>query len=184
MLLTGTQLGLNDLITEVTSWMSILSNRGIQAKPAATSKIAATSTASGASSPSTSYAQRLVTSPPQQQPTCVCGLCGSVHETQSCNLLINATVEERVNRLHAKGLCFHCFQSGHTAKNCIQRPKCGIPNCGKTHATLLHDRQVMRPAPDPNALPFRPFQPQPPAVNVSVPAAASESSNAAVNPII
>merc|ERR1712002_550967 len=85
LLLTGTQLGLSDLISEVTSWMSILSNRGIQAKPATTSRIAATSTASGTSPPSTSYAQRLVTSPPQQQPTCVCGLCGSVHETQACN---------------------------------------------------------------------------------------------------
>ena len=184
LLLTGTQLGINDLITEVTGWMSILSSRGIQAKPAATSRIAATTAASGTSSPSTSYAQRLSTSPPKQQPTCVCGICGSVHETQACNVLINASVEERVNRLHAKGLCFHCFQSGHTAKNCVQRPKCGIPNCNKTHATLLHDRKITRPAPNPNALPFRPLQPQAPAVNVSAPAAASGSSNAVANPII
>merc|ERR1739842_6339 len=65
LLLTGTQLGLDDLITELTGWMSILSNRGIQAKPAATSKIAATTAASGTSSPPASYAQRLSTSPPK-----------------------------------------------------------------------------------------------------------------------
>ena len=189
LLLTGTQLGLDDLINEVTSWVSILSNRGITAKPAMTSKIAATTATSGTPLPAASYAQRLSTSPPKQQPTCVCGICGSIHETQCGNVLINANVEERVQRLQAKGLCFHCFQSGHTAKNCTQRPKCGIPNCNKTHATLLHDRKMTRSTPNPNALPFRPFQPQAPATtqdsaSTSGPAAAGASSNAAVNPII
>ena len=103
LLFSGTQLGLDDLIMELTKWMSVLSNRGITTK-AATTKIAAAAVTSGTPLPATSYAQRLTSSPPKQQPTCLCGICGGVHETRLCNVLANANVEERVQRLSAKGL--------------------------------------------------------------------------------
>ena len=46
LLFTGTQLGLDDLIVELTKWMSVLSSRGITTK-AATTKIAAATVTSG-----------------------------------------------------------------------------------------------------------------------------------------
>ena len=186
LLITGTQLGLDDLIVELTKWMTVLSSRGITAK-AATSKIAAAAVTSGSSLPATSYAQRLTSSPPKQQPTCVCGVCSGIHETRHCNILVNANVEERVQRLSAKGLCFHCFQSGHTAKSCTQRPKCEVPNCNRTHATLLHDRKMpTRPALNPQSLPFRPIvHPTPAATqNAAGAAAPAAAAGAVANPII
>ena len=89
--------------------MSVFSNRGITSKPT-TSKIAAVVVTSGASSSATSYAQRLVSSPPKPQPSDVCEVCGGMHATQLCNILANANVEERVQRLAAKGLCFPLLQ--------------------------------------------------------------------------
>ena len=185
---SGTQLGLDDLVIEVQQWMSILSSRGITPK-SATSKTAAATATSQAPLPATSYAQRLVSCPQRQQSTDICGVCGGMHETRLCNVLVNANVEERVQRLSAKGLCFHCFKGGHTARTCTERPKCEMPNCLMMHATLLHDRKVARSTPNPQAPPFRPRLPSAPeatqeAAGASVPAAAAASTNAIVNPII
>ena len=86
-----------------------------------------------------------------------------------------------------KGSVFHCFKSSHPAKNCVERPKCGIPNCKKTHVTLLPDRKMTGFTP--NALPFRFYiSPAPAAMleaaGASVPAAAAASMSAVANPII
>ena len=45
----------------------------------------------------------IFSSPLKQQPSDICGICGGRHVTQVCIILANANVEERVQRLAAKG---------------------------------------------------------------------------------
>ena len=47
------------------------------------------------------------------------------------------TVEERLEEIRRRGLCFNCFSGGHISRRCDrQRAKCG--SCEKPHHTLLH----------------------------------------------
>ena len=86
-----------------------------------------------------SMAQHIANSPAQQQPTIRCGICNSLHNTNDCQLLASLSVNERLQRLGEKGLCFHCFQRGHTAKFCTQKPRCQL--CNRLHNTLMHQRR-------------------------------------------
>ena len=74
----------------------------------------------------------------QQRPDGQCGVCGHSHTTSQCPILLDVSVDSRVDILSKRELCYHCFQKGHTAKYCNDKPTCHT--CGRAHATILHDR--------------------------------------------
>ena len=74
----------------------------------------------------------------QQRPDGQCGVCGHFHTASQCPILLDVSVDSRVDILSKRELCYHCFQKGHTAKYCGNKPTC--QTCGRAHATILHDR--------------------------------------------
>ena len=151
----------DELLEEIKDWMRVLRGanpEGFAAENAKKSSIAAVSATQG-SAPGNTYASRLINSPPKVQQTTTCNECGGLHETAACNVLLAMNVEQRVEALTKKGLCYHCFSHGHRASSCTQRPTCG--KCSRKHATMLHERKFDSPkkksSVSASALPFRPF---------------------------
>ena len=151
-----------NLLEELQQWLSILRAKNPEGFEAASATkkaaiAAVSSTAKPAATPT--YANRLVESPPKVQQTTRCNECGGLHETPSCNVLLAMNVEQRVEALARRGLCFHCMNPGHRAASCTQRPTC--QKCSRKHATMLHDRKFESPKKKSSlssaALPFRPF---------------------------
>ena len=157
---TGHQFVFDDLLVQIRKWLVVLANMGAVTmrqnnennnnsggKQMASAN--ATTTYEGGNVRSQqaasqnvqeqSMAQRIANSSPKQQPTTRCGICDSLHDTSDCQLLANISVNERLQRLSEKGLCFHCFQRGHTAKFCTQKPRCQL--CNRRHNTLMHQRR-------------------------------------------
>ena len=100
-------------------------------------KVAAASTSTG----SRDYSGAVRNSSPKIQPPLpakvVCTICQFGHVTETCEKLRQMTVEERLEEIRRRGLCFNCFSGGHISRRCDQqRAKCG--SCGKPHHTLLH----------------------------------------------
>ena len=151
----------NELLSEIKDWLSILRAKdpeAFQASHLEKSSIAAVTAAPKQPTPQT-YASRLANSPPKIQQTTTCNVCGGLHETAVCNVLNAMTVEQRLEALTKRGLCYHCLNPGHRASNCTQRPTCG--RCSRRHATMLHDRKFDSPTKKTNvtasALPSRLF---------------------------
>ena len=150
-----------ELLSELKDWLGILRSKDPESFEAASlkkSSVAAVSAAPKQTAPQT-YASRLVNSPPKTQQTTTCNECGGLHETALCNVLIAMTVEQRLDALTKRGLCYHCLNPGHRASSCTQRPTC--QKCNRRHSTLLHDRKFESPkkktSVSASALPFRPY---------------------------
>ena len=140
----------NELLSELKDWLSILRTKdpeSFQAAHLEKYSIAAVTAAPKQPTPQT-YASRLAYSPPKVQQTTMCNECGGLHETALCNVLNAMTVEQRLEALTKRGLCYHCLNPGHRASNCTQRPICG--KCSRRHATLLHDRKFDSPTKETN----------------------------------
>ena len=89
--------------------------------------------------PSSSYAERLINSPPMKQSTTRCGVCESYHATVECAALAKLHPDEKVKKLREHQLCFHCLQRGHEAKSCpADKPRCVV--CHRPHNSILHGR--------------------------------------------
>ena len=157
----GRSFAFQDLLDELQQWLSILRAKYPEGFEAATAKKSAIAAVATVTKPTTTptYANRLVESPPKIQQTTRCNECGGLHETSSCNVLLNMNVEQRVEALSKRGLCFHCMNPGHRASSCNQRPTC--QKCSRKHATMLHDRKFESPKKKTSmsaaALPFRPL---------------------------
>ena len=107
------------------------------AQVAQVAKVAAASTSTG----SGDYSRAVRNSSPKIQPPLpakvVCAICQFGHVMETCEKLRQMTVEERLEEIRRRGLCFNCFSGGHISRRCDQqRAKCG--SCGKPHHTLLH----------------------------------------------
>ena len=140
----------NELLSELKDWLSILRAKdpeSFQATHLKKSSIAAV-TAAPKQQPPQTYASRLANSPPKVQQMTTCNECGGLHETALCNVLNAMTVEQCLEALTKRGLCYHCLNPGHRASNCTQRPICG--KCSRRHATLLHDRKFDSPTKETN----------------------------------
>ena len=181
---TGSAMKFDDLLVRIQRWMTVLNNKGMAHKKP-TTKIAAVASQASSNSTKQTYASRLVNSPPKQQSTERCNICGSIHATEDCNQLVNIDVDARMNLLSSKGLCFHCFEPGHQAKACTNRANISCKICKRKHATLLHDRKYASPSKlSANSLPFRPRAPST-KENGAADAAPNPLMNAAVvNPTI
>ena len=172
----------NELLAELKDWLGILRAKDpetFEATHLKKSSIAAVAAAPKQQTHQT-YASRLVNSPPKIQQTATCNECGGLHETSLCNVLIAMTVEQRLEALTKRGLCYHCLNPGHRASSCTQRPICG--KCNRRHATLLHDRKFDSPkkktSVSASALPFRPFAGSDRAPQNSAPSTTSGNASA------
>ena len=65
-----------------------------------------------------------------------CPVCNGSHTMEKCNTFIKATVDERLNIIREKRLCFGCFKRGHVFSECMSKSTCD--ECGKNHNTFLH----------------------------------------------
>ena len=182
---TGSPMKFDDLLVQIQRWMTVLNNKGMAHKKP-TSKIAAISYQNSSAPTKASCANRVAHSPPKEQSTERCNICGSIHATEDCHQLVNVDVEARMNLLSAKSLCFHCFEANHQAKSCPNRAKVSCSICKKRHATLLHDRKYSSPSKlTVNALPFRPRAPSTKESHAAANVAATPTpSGAIVNPTI
>ena len=159
--LQGKPWAFKELLSELKAWINILRAKnpeGYQSTSSKKTSIAAVSAAPKAA-PGQSYASRVAHSPPKMQHNVKCNECGCMHETSNCNVLLAMNVEQRLEALTKRGLCFHCLNPGHRASTCSQRPVC--TTCGRRHATMLHDRKFESPKKKSNmsaaAIPFHPF---------------------------
>ena len=180
----------SDLKKHMDSWIWVLQQKypdGQQEQKKA--NVAAVSSApQQRSNQKQTFSQRLVESPPKQQhkiaPTCT--YCGARHSCHECSELKKLPVKQRVLALQSKNLCFHCMSSGCRARSCKDRPTCGV--CGKSHATLLHDKDYVHKKAQPTqlspeAIEFRPFPAQTEAVAQAA-AAAPGTTNLQQNAIL
>ena len=170
----------SELLMELHSWINILRAKNPEGYVNSSTKKASVAavTAAPKPAPSNSYASRLVHSPPKVQQTITCNACGCMHETATCNVLLEMNVEQRLEALTKRGLCFHCLNPGHRASACTQRPTCG--RCSRKHATMLHDRKFESPKRKSNmsaaAIPFRPFAGQPTTQSVTTSTTSGEAA--------
>ena len=65
-----------------------------------------------------------------------CTICGGGHRSDTCSQLKERHIDERLEVIKHKDLCFGCLQKGHLSKNCRVRLSC--EECGKQHPTILH----------------------------------------------
>ena len=139
---TGKPMKFNDLLVHVQRWMTVLKNKGMAHKRPSSG----TNAISASSVPAKpTYANRLISSRPKQQPTERCNICGSIHATEVCHQLVNNDLESRKSLLLSRGLCFHCFEPDHLAKECPRKKFVCCAYCKKHHATLLHDHSYTSP---------------------------------------
>ena len=72
--------------------------------------------------------------------TIECAFCGKQHDSSNCYTTQRKSVEERLQIIKEKKLCFNCLLPtgpNHNSSTC-KRPGCLIEGCGKKHHVLLH----------------------------------------------
>ena len=172
---TASPMKFDDLLVHIQRWMTVLNNKGMAHKRP-TSKTNAISSLASSVPAKPTYASRLINSKPQQQSTERCNICRSIHATEDCYQLVNNDIESRLSLLSNKGLCYHCFEPDHKAKECAKRRFISCNICKKHHATLLHNRSYASP-PKPTA-DVRQFRPS---VSSEACAAANVVANSSAN---
>ena len=160
----GRGLSYDDLVEMIENWAVVNRSVGVEVKSAAVAAV----TADDQPAPN-SYNAALVSGAPKMQSTERCNVCGGMHKTEECHLLLNVEVDARVQKLASCRLCFHCFEPGHSAKGCAKRPTCAT--CRKQHATILHGRTYPKRNDDKDAkkggeragsgIPLAPFEKKP-----------------------
>ena len=74
-----------------------------------------------------------------------CPVCqGAGHDVQDCQAFLEQGPGERLQTAIQCQLCFVCLRKGHITRDCREKAKCGAPNCGKMHATTLHEADWQR----------------------------------------
>eukprot|EP00112_Aurelia_sp_Birch-Aquarium-sp1_P013482 Seg2864.4 transcript_id=Seg2864.4/GoldUCD/mRNA.D3Y31 product="hypothetical protein" protein_id=Seg2864.4/GoldUCD/D3Y31 len=69
-----------------------------------------------------------------------CGFCEKNHESKNCYAIKKKSVNERIQTVKDKGLCFNCLKpisSTHYSSRCMSQG-CMIEGCQRKHHTLLH----------------------------------------------
>ena len=69
-----------------------------------------------------------------------CVFCNKPHDSAMCYMLKRKSVDERVELIKEKRLCFNCLLPigpNHNSSTC-KKPGCIIEGCSKKHHTLLH----------------------------------------------
>ena len=66
-----------------------------------------------------------------------CHWCKKAHDMDECEQFLRKSLQERIDFVKEKRLCFGCFGQNHTSKGCMRKRQCKV--CGKRHPTALHD---------------------------------------------
>lgn len=68
-----------------------------------------------------------------------CALCDGIekHKESECPVFSAANVNQRLEIVKSKGVCFGCLEQGHQRRQCTA-PKCGVDSCEKGHHKLPH----------------------------------------------
>ena len=62
----------------------------------------------------------------------------SDHWTDTCNLYLSKSPEERINLLKDKSACWSCLRVGHRLAECKRKKACGENGCKGTHHKTIH----------------------------------------------
>ena len=66
----------------------------------------------------------------------LCYACQEDHEINECPQFSSWEMDDKIKLVMKYGLCFACFERGHTKKNCKHKISC--QKCQKNHSTLFH----------------------------------------------
>ena len=89
------------------------------------------------------FSQVVAEAPRTVQSTDRCNICSQMHETAYCMEWWEMEVEQRIETLQKRGLCFNCLERGHISKFCEMPHRCG--KCGGKHDVKIHKgRQCKR----------------------------------------
>jgi hypothetical protein len=66
-----------------------------------------------------------------------CEYCSKDHSIADCGLFLDMNLDERLELLKGKRMCFGCYGQNHISAVCTQKHKCAT--CGRRHPTALHD---------------------------------------------
>ena len=72
----------------------------------------------------------------REPPTCL--KCNEKHWLTRCKWFTEATADQRKAFIEKHKLCFNCFSTEHSARDCPSKRTCKEPGCGKRHHKLLH----------------------------------------------
>ena len=88
------------------------------------------------------YSQVVVETPKTVQSTDRCNICSQMHETAGCLAWWEMDMEQRVETLQKRGLCFNCLEKGHISKFCEMPDRCD--KCGGKHNVKVHRGRQQR----------------------------------------
>ncbi|CAG7825415.1 unnamed protein product [Allacma fusca] len=65
-----------------------------------------------------------------------CCLCEKDHLVHSCPTFVKMNVQERVNTVKSKKLCFNCLRANHRVTDCKSKSRCR--KCSKNRPSMIH----------------------------------------------
>ena len=80
-----------------------------------------------------------------------CSKCSQKHAIYMCNEFKNLSIDDKVQVVESKNLCFNCLKSGHSSKDCNSKSACrtrkkrGTTRC----STALQVHQIQNRTPNP-----------------------------------
>ena len=88
-----------------------------------------------------SQQQNTSSTPEQRKPKCF--ICDNEHYVNQCEKFKAMSIEERINAVTEKRLCFKCLKIGHSSRFC--RNRFGCKECRRNHHTMLHKETTEKP---------------------------------------
>ena len=74
-----------------------------------------------------------------------CPICEKEgHGTLGCEKFTALQPEDRLQTAIRLKLCFVCLKGGHITRDCTSKMRCKTEDCGRMHATILHDANWSR----------------------------------------
>lgn len=73
-----------------------------------------------------------------------CADCGENHPVWGCYKFQKKSLEDRLQIVKNKGLCFNCLGKGHSKADCYFKGKCDLQGCTGGHHKLLHQDRSAR----------------------------------------
>jgi len=68
-----------------------------------------------------------------------CKFCSENHFISKCENFLSKDQDFKSTWMRDSGLCFSCLSTGHMARDCKKKRKCGLNGCDRYHHRILHD---------------------------------------------
>ena len=88
------------------------------------------------------YSQVVVETPKTVQSTDRCNICSQMHVTAGCLAWWEMEVEQRIETLQKRGLCFNYLERSHISKFCEMPYRCS--QCNGKHNAMIHKGRQQR----------------------------------------